>query len=76
MLTNMPLILLTRGKIHIVEPELDIVVKKAVEEGHLKAFTKPQPADAYLIAVPTPFKGEHEPDLAYVRAAAESAARC
>ncbi|NHX34543.1 UDP-N-acetyl-D-mannosamine dehydrogenase, partial [Escherichia coli] len=50
---------INQGKIHIVEPELDIVVKKAVEEGHLKAFTKPQPADAYLIAVPTPFKGEH-----------------
>ncbi|MGW1369065.1 UDP-N-acetyl-D-mannosamine dehydrogenase [Providencia hangzhouensis] len=65
---------INQGKIHIVEPELDIVVKKAVEEGHLKAFTKPQPADAYLIAVPTPFKGEHEPDLAYVRAAAESVA--
>ena len=65
---------INQGKIHIVEPELDIVVKKAVEEGHLKAFTKPQPADPYLIAVPTPFKGEHEPDLAYVRAAAESVA--
>ncbi|EMN0831351.1 UDP-N-acetyl-D-mannosamine dehydrogenase, partial [Providencia rettgeri] len=65
---------INQGKIHIVEPELDVVVKKAVEEGHLKAFTTPQPADAYLIAVPTPFKGEHEPDLTYVRAAAESVA--
>lgn len=65
---------INQGKIHIVEPELDQVVKVAVEAGYLKAFTKPQPADAYLIAVPTPFKGEHEPDLAYVRAAAESIA--
>ncbi len=65
---------INQGKIHIVEPELDVVVKKAVEEGHLKAFTKPQAADAFLIAVPTPFKGEHEPDLVYVKAAAESIA--
>lgn len=65
---------INQGKIHIVEPELDQVVKAAVDGGHLKAFTKPQPADAFLIAVPTPFKGEHEPDLAYVRSAAESIA--
>lgn len=65
---------INQGKIHIVEPELDKVVKTAVEGGYLKAFTKPQPADAFLIAVPTPFKGEHEPDLVYVKAAAESIA--
>lgn len=65
---------INKGQIHIVEPDLDKVVKQAVEEGHLKAYTTPQPADAYLIAVPTPFKGEHEPDLAYVEAAARSIA--
>ena len=65
---------INKGQIHIVEPDLDKVVKQAVEAGHLKAFTSPQPADAYLIAVPTPFKGEHEPDLAYVEAAARSIA--
>ncbi|AZG97259.1 UDP-N-acetyl-D-mannosamine dehydrogenase [Proteus mirabilis] len=65
---------INKGQIHIVEPDLDKVVKQAVEEGHLKAYTTPQPADAYLIAVPTPFKGEHEPDLAYVEAAAHSIA--
>ncbi|EKT61636.1 UDP-N-acetyl-D-mannosamine dehydrogenase [Providencia sneebia] len=65
---------INQGKIHIVEPELDKVVKTAVEGGYLKAFTTPQPADAFLIAVPTPFKGEHEPDLMYVKAAAESVA--
>lgn len=65
---------INKGQIHIVEPDLDKVVKQAVEEGHLKAYTTPQPADAYLIAVPTPFKGEHEPDLAYVEAAACSIA--
>ena len=53
---------INRGEIHIVEPDLGAVVKTAVEGGFLKAFTKPQPADAFLIAVPTPFKGDHEPD--------------
>ncbi|MDE9432342.1 UDP-N-acetyl-D-mannosamine dehydrogenase [Xenorhabdus bovienii] len=65
---------INRGEIHIVEPDLDKVVKTAVEGGYLKAVTCPQPADAFLIAVPTPFKGEHEPDMAYVRSAAESIA--
>lgn len=65
---------INRGQIHIVEPDLDKVVKKAVEEGFLQATTKAQPADAFLIAVPTPFKGDHEPDLAYVQSAAESIA--
>ncbi|MDE9553893.1 UDP-N-acetyl-D-mannosamine dehydrogenase [Xenorhabdus bovienii] len=65
---------INRGAIHIVEPDLDKVVKTAVEGGYLKAVTCPQPADAFLIAVPTPFKGEHEPDMAYVRSAAESIA--
>jgi len=65
---------INRGEIHIVEPDLDTVVKVAVENGFLRAVTRPVAADAYLIAVPTPFKGSHEPDLAYVKAAAESIA--
>ncbi|HIE0431734.1 TPA: UDP-N-acetyl-D-mannosamine dehydrogenase [Serratia marcescens] len=65
---------INRGAIHIVEPDLDKVVKDAVEGGYLRAVTKPQPADAFLIAVPTPFKGDHEPDLSYVEAAAKSLA--
>ncbi|MBI6549535.1 UDP-N-acetyl-D-mannosamine dehydrogenase [Xenorhabdus lircayensis] len=65
---------INRGAIHIVEPDLDKVVKVAVEGGYLKAVTTPQPADAFLIAVPTPFKGDHEPDMVYVRSAAESIA--
>ncbi|KKY65485.1 UDP-N-acetyl-D-mannosamine dehydrogenase [Morganella morganii] len=65
---------INRGEIHIVEPDLGAVVKTAVEGGFLKAFTKSQPADAFLIAVPTPFKGDHEPDLAFVQSAAESIA--
>ncbi|HBH14513.1 MAG TPA: UDP-N-acetyl-D-mannosamine dehydrogenase [Leclercia adecarboxylata] len=65
---------INKGEIHIVEPDLDKVVKTAVEGGYLKASTTPVPADAYLIAVPTPFKGEHEPDMVYVEAAAKSIA--
>ncbi|BCU53552.1 UDP-N-acetyl-D-mannosamine dehydrogenase [Enterobacter kobei] len=65
---------INRGQIHIVEPELDRVVKAAVEGGYLRASTTPVAADAYLIAVPTPFKGDHDPDMAYVEAAARSIA--
>lgn len=62
------------GAIHIVEPDLDKVVKTAVEAGFLRASTQPVEADAYLIAVPTPFQGDHEPDMAFVKSAAESIA--
>ena len=65
---------INRGEIHIVEPDLDRVVKEAVDGGFLRASTTPVEADAYLIAVPTPFKGEHEPDMVYVEAAAKSIA--
>ncbi|VEC01794.1 UDP-glucose 6-dehydrogenase ywqF [Cedecea lapagei] len=65
---------INRGEIHIVEPDLDKVVKAAVEDGFLSATVHPVEADAYLIAVPTPFKGDHEPDMVYVKAAAESIA--
>ena len=62
---------INRGEIHIVEPELDGIVKKVVEKGLLKAGTKAIPSDVYLIVVPTPFKGDHEPDISYVQAATE-----
>lgn len=65
---------INRGQIHIVEPELDMVVRAAVTEGFLRATTTPEPADAFLVAVPTPFKGDHEPDLSYIEAAAKSIA--
>ena len=65
---------INRGEIHIVEPDLGLAVKAAVEGGYLSARTTPVEADAYLIAVPTPFKGEHEPDMAYVKAATEAIA--
>ncbi len=59
-----------QGKIHIVEPDLDMVVHAAVTEGWLRATTVPEPADAFLIAVPTPFVDGHQPDLSYIKAAA------
>ena len=69
---------INRGEIHIAEPDLDIVVRAVVSEGWLRASTVAEPADAFLIAVPTPFKaGEtdaHEPDLSYVEAASRSIA--
>lgn len=65
---------INRGEIHIVEPELDIVVRAAVTEGYLRATTTPEPADAFLIAVPTPFKDGHEPDLDYIEAASKAIA--
>lgn len=65
---------INQGKIHIVEPELDMIVHAAVSEGFLRATDKPEPADAFLIAVPTPFKDNYEPDLSYVLAASQSIA--
>jgi UDP-N-acetyl-D-mannosaminuronic acid dehydrogenase len=58
------------GKIHIVEPELDGIVHKAVADGMLHATLTAEPADAFIIAVPTPFKAGYEPDLSYIQSAA------
>ena len=60
---------INQGKIHIVEPDLDAIVSKAVSNGFFKASTKPSSANVYLIVVPTPFKGNHEPDISFVEAA-------
>ena len=65
---------INQGKIHIVEPDLDIMVNGAVSAGKLKATGAPQTADAYIIAVPTPFMDDHKPDLSFVKAAALSIA--
>lgn len=65
---------INRGEIHIVEPELDIIVRSAVSGGYLRATTQAEPADAFLIAVPTPFKDGHEPDLDYIKSASRSIA--
>jgi UDP-N-acetyl-D-mannosaminuronic acid dehydrogenase len=66
---------INRGSIHIVEPGLESLVREMVAAGRLSATLEPQTSDAFLIAVPTPFKGDHEPDLTYVEAAANSIAR-
>jgi UDP-N-acetyl-D-mannosaminuronic acid dehydrogenase len=67
--------IINAGDIHIVEPDLDIAVHAAVTEGYLRATLKPEPAEAFLIAVPTPFKGDnHAPDLSYIEAAARAVA--
>lgn len=60
---------INKGKIHIVEPDLDEIVSDAVSNGFFKASTKASSADVYLIVVPTPFKGNHEPDISFVEAA-------
>ena len=60
---------INQGKIHIVEPDLDQIVSKAVSNGFFKASTKASSANVYLIVVPTPFKGNHEPDISFVEAA-------
>lgn len=65
---------INRGEIHIIEPELDIVVHAAVTEGYLRATQNPEAADVFIIAVPTPFKEGHEPDLSYIKAASLSIA--
>lgn len=62
------------GGIHIVEPDLDILVKSAVNSGYLKASLHPEPADVFIIAVPTPFADGKRPDLSHVVAAVETIA--
>lgn len=63
-----------RGEIHIVEPDLDGLIQKVVANGKLRAFTSPQPADAFIIAVPTPMTEDHKPDVSFVLAAARAVA--
>ena len=60
---------INRGDIHIVEPDLDILVKSAVQSGHLHAAGEPDEADIYIISVPTPIGAGQEPDLSHVEQA-------
>lgn len=57
------------GKLHIIEPGMEEMLREVVQAGMLKASTKPEVSDAYFVVVPTPFKGNHEPDVSYVEAA-------
>ena len=61
--------IINQGKIYTVEPELDILVQTTVQSGFLKATTKPVKASVFMIAVPTPFIGDYEPDLSYIESA-------
>ncbi len=63
---------INRGEIHIVEPDLGKYVAKAVNENYLSAYIEVQLADVYLVVVPTPFKGNHEPDISFVEAATKN----
>ncbi|MFW7381310.1 MAG: UDP-N-acetyl-D-mannosamine dehydrogenase [Oligoflexus sp.] len=65
---------INNGGIHIVEPELDVLVKEAVTSGYLQASLTPKAAEAFLIAVPTPFTEGHQPDLSFIQSAAKSIA--
>lgn len=62
------------GKAHIIEPDLDVLITQTINAKLLTARTTPVEADCYIIAVPTPFKENHEPDLTYVESAARSIA--
>ncbi|MEQ9642494.1 MAG: UDP-N-acetyl-D-mannosamine dehydrogenase [Alphaproteobacteria bacterium] len=65
---------INQGRPHIVEPELDVLVRKVVQAGKLRATLTPEAAEAFILAVPTPFQGDHEPDLSYIEAAAKAVA--
>lgn len=58
-----------KGELHIIEPGMGELLKEVVSAGQLKASTTPEVADAYFMVVPTPFKGDHQPDISYVEAA-------
>jgi UDP-N-acetyl-D-mannosaminuronic acid dehydrogenase len=60
------------GKAHIVEPDLDILVRAAVTTGNLKACTEPAEADIFMICVPTPLTDDNKPQLDYVRSATKA----
>lgn len=66
--------LINQGKVHIVEPDLDALVRDVVAQRKLSAQLSPVAADAYIVAVPTPFKDKHEPDLKYIESAAKALA--
>ena len=58
-----------QGKLHIIEPGMEEMLQEVIASGKFKAYTTPQESDAYFMVVPTPFKGDHEPDVSYVEAA-------
>jgi UDP-N-acetyl-D-mannosaminuronic acid dehydrogenase len=63
---------INKGQIHIIEPELDLIVKQVVNDGFLRAVFRPVEAETYLVVVPTPFKQNKQPDISYVEVATQS----
>ena len=61
-----------RGLLHIVEPGMDELLREVVQSGRLRASSQPEVCDAYFMVVPTPFKGDHEPDISYVESATQT----
>lgn len=56
-------------QLHFVEPGLQQMLEQVIDNGMLHADVAPIECDAYFIVVPTPFKGDHQPDVSYVEAA-------
>ena len=65
---------INKGEIHIIEPELDALVHSAVQNGNLRATSKPEKSDVFMLAVPTPFKANYKPDLSYIESACRAIA--
>lgn len=60
---------INQGNVHIVEPDLDVLVRSAVNSGNLVASSEPVRADIFILAVPTPFLADKQPDTRHVEAA-------
>lgn len=58
-----------QGHLHIIEPGMEEMLQEVIKSGKFHASTTPEVSDAYFMVVPTPFKGEHQPDISYVEAA-------
>ena len=63
---------INKAELHIIEPGLDVLLTQVIRQGSLRASSVPEEADAFFIVVPTPFKGDHEPDVSYVESATRS----
>lgn len=61
-----------QGVLHIIEPGMENLLKEVIANGKFHAATVPIESDAYFMVVPTPFKGDHQPDVSYVEAATRS----
>lgn len=61
-----------QGRLHIIEPGLEEMLQEVVGAGTFRAALRPEESDAYFMVVPTPFKGNHEPDISYVEAATKA----